>query len=97
LLQWVIIDDSLFRFADDSFDKNYYATIGIDFKIKVQTVNGKRMKLQIWDTAGQERFHTITTSYYRQERHYRYIKDKLELIGCLVEHMEYYSFMMSLI
>ncbi|GMH28750.1 hypothetical protein Nepgr_030593 [Nepenthes gracilis] len=40
-------------------------TIGVDFKINLLTVNGKRLKLTIWDTAGQERFRTLTSSYYR--------------------------------
>lgn len=40
-------------------------TIGVDFKIKLLTVGGKRLKLIIWDTAGQERFRTLTSSYYR--------------------------------
>ncbi|XP_028124162.1 ras-related protein RABC2a-like isoform X3 [Camellia sinensis] len=40
-------------------------TIGVDFKIKLLTVGGKRLKLTIWDTAGQERFGTLISSYYR--------------------------------
>ncbi|XP_030541119.1 ras-related protein RABC2a-like [Rhodamnia argentea] len=40
-------------------------TIGVDFKIKLLTVGGKRLKLTIWDTAGQERFRTLTSSFYR--------------------------------
>ncbi|XP_030932266.1 ras-related protein RABC2a-like isoform X3 [Quercus lobata] len=40
-------------------------TIGVDFKIKLLTIGGKRLKLTIWDTAGQERFGTLTSSYYR--------------------------------
>ncbi|KAL6980293.1 hypothetical protein U1Q18_021935 [Sarracenia purpurea var. burkii] len=40
-------------------------TIGVDFKIKVLNVGGKRLKLTIWDTAGQERFGTLISSYYR--------------------------------
>ncbi|XAR65811.1 Small monomeric GTPase [Bertholletia excelsa] len=40
-------------------------TIGVDFKIKLLTVGGKRLKLTIWDTAGHERFRTLTSSYYR--------------------------------
>ncbi|GER28942.1 RAB GTPase homolog C2A [Striga asiatica] len=40
-------------------------TIGVDFKIKLLTAAGKRLKLTIWDTAGQERFRTLTSSYYR--------------------------------
>ncbi|KAJ9684723.1 hypothetical protein PVL29_016945 [Vitis rotundifolia] len=40
-------------------------TIGVDFKIMLLTIGGKRLKLTIWDTAGQERFGTLTNSYYR--------------------------------
>ncbi|KAB1211038.1 Ras-related protein RABC2a [Morella rubra] len=40
-------------------------TIGVDFKVKMLTIGGKRLKLTIWDTAGQERFGTLTSSYYR--------------------------------
>jgi Ras-related protein Rab-8A len=38
---------------------------GIDFKIKIIEVEGKRIKMQIWDTAGQDRFKTITQTYYK--------------------------------
>lgn len=40
-------------------------TIGVDFRFKTLTINGRRVKLQIWDTAGQERFRTITNAYYK--------------------------------
>lgn len=60
------------RFADDSFQESYLATIGVDFRFKYNlplcrsiTVNGDVVKLQIWDTAGQERFRTITGAYYK--------------------------------
>jgi len=55
----------LLRYANDSFSPTFITTIGIDFKIKNVSIDGKRVKLQIWDTAGQERFRTITTSYFR--------------------------------
>ena len=55
----------LLRFTDDSFTANHLTTIGIDFKIKIITLEGKLIKLQIWDTAGQERFRTITKTYYK--------------------------------
>ncbi|KAG2686352.1 hypothetical protein I3760_09G002300 [Carya illinoinensis] len=45
--------------------KNLSPTIGVDFKIKLLTVGGKKLKLTIWDTAGQERFRTLTSSYFR--------------------------------
>ena len=43
------------RFVQDDFSEDYVATIGIDFMIKVVTLAGNTVKLQIWDTAGQER------------------------------------------
>ena len=72
LFKLLLIGDSgvgksciLLRFADDTFSESYISTIGVDFKIRTLTINGKRVKLQIWDTAGQERFRTLTTAYYR--------------------------------
>lgn len=72
LFKLLLIGDSgvgktclLFRFSDDAFNKNFIATIGIDFKVRTVDIEGRKIKLQIWDTAGQERFRTITTAYYR--------------------------------
>lgn len=54
------------RYTEDSFEKRFISTIGVDFKIKtIDHRSGKSVKLQIWDTAGQERFRAITTTYYR--------------------------------
>ena len=55
----------LLRFADDTFSESYISTIGVDFRFKTLSIDGKIVKLQIWDTAGQERFKTITSAYYR--------------------------------
>ncbi|XP_076327012.1 ras-related protein Rab-18-like isoform X2 [Tachypleus tridentatus] len=55
----------MLRFTDDIFDPGLSATIGVDFKVKVLAVDGKKIKLAIWDTAGSERFRTLTPSYYR--------------------------------
>ena len=72
LFKLLLIGDSgvgksnmLLRFADDVYRDNLDSTIGVDFKICTQTVDGKTVKMQIWDTAGQERFRTIAASYYR--------------------------------
>ena len=37
----------LLRFADDKFNENFYATIGVDFRFKNITVDNKSVKLQI--------------------------------------------------
>jgi len=72
LFKLLLIGDSgvgksnmLLRFADDVYRDNLESTIGVDFKICSQIVDGKTVKMQIWDTAGQERFRTIAASYYR--------------------------------
>lgn len=53
------------RYVTDSFSTGYITTIGIDFQLKVVTINGKTIKLQIFDTAGQERFRNITKNYFQ--------------------------------
>ncbi|PAA53536.1 hypothetical protein BOX15_Mlig018981g1 [Macrostomum lignano] len=55
------------RFAENSFEESQNAipTIGVDFKIVKNEIDGSSIKCQIWDTAGQERFRTIISSYYR--------------------------------
>ena len=37
----------LLRYANNSFSPTFITTIGIDFKIKTITVDGKRIKLQV--------------------------------------------------
>ncbi|KHN31152.1 Ras-related protein RABC1 [Glycine soja] len=54
----------LLCFTSDSFE-DLSPTIGVDFKVKYLTMEGKKLKLAIWDTAGQERFRTLISSYYR--------------------------------
>ncbi|KAM8999037.1 ras-related protein Rab-37 isoform X1 [Sarcophilus harrisii] len=56
----------LIHFKDGAFlSRTFIATVGIDFRNKVVTVDGTKVKLQIWDTAGQERFRSVTHAYYR--------------------------------
>ncbi|XP_034025099.1 ras-related protein Rab-34a isoform X2 [Thalassophryne amazonica] len=53
------------RFCKDAFDKNYKATIGVDFEMERFEALGVPFSLQLWDTAGQERFKCIASTYYR--------------------------------
>ena len=53
------------RFVYDSFDRNYQATIGIDFLSKTMYLEDRTVRLQLWDTAGQERFRSLIPSYIR--------------------------------
>ncbi|KAF7700823.1 ras-related protein Rab-36 [Silurus meridionalis] len=53
------------RFCKDVFDRDYKATIGVDFEIVRFELSGLPFSLQIWDTAGQEKFKCIAAAYYR--------------------------------
>ncbi|KAJ8338819.1 hypothetical protein SKAU_G00356050 [Synaphobranchus kaupii] len=53
------------RFCKDLFDRDYKATIGVDFEIERFELSGVPYSLQIWDTAGQEKFKCIASTYYR--------------------------------
>ncbi len=53
------------RFLDDSFSV-LRPTVGVDYRPKLITVDGWRVKLEIWDTAGAERYRApLTRPYYR--------------------------------
>lgn len=58
----------LLRFTEEYFPTSHIQTLGIDFKLKVQTIANKTYKFQIWDTAGQERFRKLTTAYYKNAK-----------------------------
>ncbi|XP_006874982.1 PREDICTED: ras-related protein Rab-36 [Chrysochloris asiatica] len=53
------------RFCKNVFDRDYKATIGVDFEIERFEIAGVPYSLQIWDTAGQEKFKCIASAYYR--------------------------------
>ncbi|XP_068013210.1 ras-related protein Rab-36 isoform X1 [Melanerpes formicivorus] len=53
------------RFCKDNFDRDYKATIGVDFEMERFEIMGIPFNLQIWDTAGQEKFKCIASAYYR--------------------------------
>ncbi|BFZ07263.1 hypothetical protein BsWGS_10302 [Bradybaena similaris] len=48
------------QYACNEFHESHLTTIGVDFKMKVIDLDGRKVKVQIWDTAGQERFEAIT-------------------------------------
>ncbi|KAI2659940.1 Ras-related protein Rab-36 [Labeo rohita] len=52
-------------FCKDAFERDYKATIGVDFEIERFEMSGLPFSLQIWDTAGQEKFKCIASAYYR--------------------------------
>ena len=55
----------LLKYCDGEFPEAHMATIGVEFKDKIISLDQKQIKLQIWDTSGQERFRSITQNFYR--------------------------------
>eukprot|EP01121_Diplochlamys_sp_Union-15-3_P009675 TRINITY_DN2641_c0_g1_i4.p1 TRINITY_DN2641_c0_g1~~TRINITY_DN2641_c0_g1_i4.p1 ORF type:complete len:210 (+),score=34.16 TRINITY_DN2641_c0_g1_i4:65-694(+) len=54
------------RFVNNFFSKNYKATVGVDFALKVFDFDEHtKVHLQLWDIAGQERFGSMTRIYYK--------------------------------
>ena len=57
------------RFVDGTFQEVYMSTIGLDYRLKVMTLqDNTKVKLQIWDTAGQEKYRAVTKSYIKGSR-----------------------------
>ncbi|CDW86971.1 ras-related protein rab-35-like [Stylonychia lemnae] len=55
----------LFRFVNDSFDKGYLNTVGVDLKTVTLKIHDTMARVNIWDTTGQEKFKSLTKSYFR--------------------------------
>jgi len=53
------------RFAQDKFEPNYQATIGLDFHSKNITIENTSIRLLLYDTAGQEKFKSLIPMYIR--------------------------------
>ena len=56
----------MLRFTDEHYKPNHIATIGVDFRVRTITAQGRPIRMQLWDTAGQEKFQNIATVYYRK-------------------------------
>ncbi|KAK2703717.1 ras-related protein Rab-8B-like [Artemia franciscana] len=86
------------RFSNNCFSFSYQETFGIDFKVKMLEIDGKKIKLQIWDTAGQERFWSMAHKYYRGVHGILFVYDITNKksfenitywIKCIAEHNSY--------
>ena len=71
-LKLVVVGDSgvgktnlIKRFANNTFNSNSKATVGVEFLSKSFKINNRIFKIEIWDTAGQERYKSITAAYYK--------------------------------
>ena len=55
----------LHRLYNDKYEKDYQATIGLDFLSKKVVINGEEISLLLYDTAGQEKFRSLIPMYIR--------------------------------
>jgi small GTP-binding protein len=49
----------------DQFNPSERSTIGANWHLLIEEINGERIELQIWDTAGQECYRSLGPLYYR--------------------------------
>ena len=49
----------ILKYTENFFQELYLTTVGIDFKIKNETINNKQYKLFLYDTTGQEKYKSI--------------------------------------
>ena len=80
--QLLIVGDStvgktsiLRRFAQEKFNADYLATIGVDFFTKDVIINEKKIHVKMWDTAGQERYKTLTAGFFRNAQGLIFVYD----------------------
>jgi small GTP-binding protein len=53
------------RFCDESFQKTYLATIGVDITTKAIDLNNNTFTFVFWDIAGQEKFKAHRQVFYK--------------------------------
>ena len=71
IIKILIIGDStvgktnfVYKFSEDKFSENYFASTGIELKTTSIQIDGKSIKIQLWDTAGQEKYRAMTKNLY---------------------------------
>ena len=71
IIKILIIGDStvgktnfVYKFSEDKFRENYFASTGIELKTTSIQIDGKSIKIQLWDTAGQEKYRAMTKNLY---------------------------------
>lgn len=53
------------RLIENRFNAHEPGTIGANYQVYEQVIEGSKIELQIWDTAGQEKFRALAPVYYR--------------------------------
>lgn len=52
------------RYVRNQFSEKHQTTVGVDFMLKKETVDGTAIQIQLWDIAGQDRFTGLHRIFY---------------------------------
>ena len=63
------------RFANNQFDEQYQATIGLDFQSKNIIIKDQDVRILLYDTAGQEKFRSLIPMYIRESQIVLFVYD----------------------
>ncbi|EAX92452.1 small GTP-binding protein, putative [Trichomonas vaginalis G3] len=53
------------QLIDHSYNAYEQSTVGANYQLFVQEIDGVKVEIQIWDTAGQEKFKSLGPIYFR--------------------------------
>ena len=53
------------QLVDHSFQEHEQSTVGANYQLFVQEIDGVKIEIQIWDTAGEEKFRSLGPIYFR--------------------------------
>ena len=56
----------ILRFTENKYQNSYFATVGIDYKIKDIEIKNIKYKLIFYDTAGQEKFKSVAPNLIKK-------------------------------
>ncbi|MFW9822503.1 MAG: Rab family GTPase [Candidatus Thorarchaeota archaeon] len=56
------------RFTKGSFKKDYVKTIGAQFSVYDEIMDGDKIRLLFWDIAGQDTFHFLRPNFFKNSR-----------------------------
>ena len=56
------------KFTQGSFKKDYVKTIGAQFSVYDENIEGDTIRLLFWDVAGQDQFHFLRPNFFKNSR-----------------------------
>lgn len=70
-VQLIIVGEScvgktslLYKYTQGTFREQYISTIGLEYFLSEENINGNNISIKIWDTAGQEEYKSLTKNYF---------------------------------